>query len=226
MITKPNLDWTAIDTLMFDMDGTLLDLHFDNYFWFELIPRSYANKQQISEDESRERLLRLMKQHEGEISWYCTDFWETTLQLDIMQLKESCWDKIAIRPQVTNFLTAAKAKGKRLLLVTNAHRDSLNLKMRKTGLAAQFDALISSHDFGIPKEKPLFWEQLNRSHTFDPLRSVLFDDNQSVLNSAEQYGIKHLVCIHQPDSQQPNQIIHKGAAIHHFDELLPISASS
>ena len=35
-------DWRAIDTVLLDMDGTLLDLRFDNYFWLELVPRKYG----------------------------------------------------------------------------------------------------------------------------------------------------------------------------------------
>ncbi|HBT55971.1 MAG TPA: haloacid dehalogenase, partial [Pseudomonas sp.] len=32
------LNWNAIDTVLLDMDGTLLDLHFDNHFWLEHMP--------------------------------------------------------------------------------------------------------------------------------------------------------------------------------------------
>jgi putative hydrolase of the HAD superfamily len=36
------IDWSRIDTVLLDMDGTLLDLRFDNWFWQELIPSRYA----------------------------------------------------------------------------------------------------------------------------------------------------------------------------------------
>jgi hypothetical protein len=36
MHTSPAVDWSAIDTVL-DMDGTLLDLRFDNWFWQDLI---------------------------------------------------------------------------------------------------------------------------------------------------------------------------------------------
>ena len=36
------VDWESVDTVLLDMDGTILDLRFDNWFWLELIPRRYA----------------------------------------------------------------------------------------------------------------------------------------------------------------------------------------
>ena len=46
------IDWSCIDTVLLDMDGTLLDLHFDNFFWSEHLPRTYALRHQISKEES------------------------------------------------------------------------------------------------------------------------------------------------------------------------------
>jgi putative hydrolase of the HAD superfamily len=31
-----------IDTVLLDMDGTILDLKFDSHFWRELVPTKYA----------------------------------------------------------------------------------------------------------------------------------------------------------------------------------------
>ena len=36
------IDWNAIDTVLFDMDGTLLDLYYDNYFWHEYLPERWG----------------------------------------------------------------------------------------------------------------------------------------------------------------------------------------
>ncbi|MCP4043692.1 MAG: haloacid dehalogenase, partial [Gammaproteobacteria bacterium] len=34
----PVINWNSIHTVLLDMDGTLLDLHFDNQFWLEHVP--------------------------------------------------------------------------------------------------------------------------------------------------------------------------------------------
>ena len=45
------------ETLMLDMDGTLLDLAFDNYVWKTLIPERYAGTHGLPVDEARRELL-------------------------------------------------------------------------------------------------------------------------------------------------------------------------
>ena len=83
------IDWNSIDTVLLDMDGTLLDLYFDNYFWTEHLPRIYADKHQISEESSAEHLQRQFQQDEGTLAWYSIDHWSEQLGLDIPALKRS-----------------------------------------------------------------------------------------------------------------------------------------
>ena len=70
------VNWSAIDTLMLDMDGTLLDLHFDNYFWQHWVPVKYAEKHRLSVAEAREKLIPRFRALEGTMQWYCVDFWQ------------------------------------------------------------------------------------------------------------------------------------------------------
>ena len=50
------LDWSVIDTVMLDMDGTLLDLQFDTWFWLTLVPEHYAALHGISVEAAKLRL--------------------------------------------------------------------------------------------------------------------------------------------------------------------------
>ena len=43
-------DWENIETVLLDMDGTLLDLHFDNHFWLQHVPVCYAEKHGLSHE--------------------------------------------------------------------------------------------------------------------------------------------------------------------------------
>ncbi len=203
------------------MDGTLLDLNFDNHFWQVHVPLRYAEIRGVTREAAREELMARYHARAGTLEWYSVDFWETELELDIMKLKEEVAHLIAVHPHVTAFLAAVRGAGKRVALVTNAHHKSLTLKMARTGLAAYFDFLITSHELGIEKEKPEFWTLLQQRFPFDPRRSLLVDDSLPVLDSGRVYGIRHMVSIRQPDTQKPPKACGDYRAIASFAELMP-----
>ncbi len=218
---KPALDWRAIDTVLLDMDGTLLDLHFDNHFWQVYVPEKFAEQHGLPHAEAHAECFRRYNAKAGTLDWYCVDYWTQQLELDIAQLKQELSHLIAIHPDVSEFLVALKTAGKRVVLVTNAHRKSLNLKMDHTGLAVHFDAMHVSHEYGIAKEDPAFWAALQRSEPFDPARTLLVDDSLPVLRSARQFGIAHLLAVMQPDTRQPDKDVADFSAIRRFGEITP-----
>ncbi len=216
------LDWDSIHSIFLDMDGTLLDLHYDNYFWQIYVPQRYAKKHHISEQQALNILTPKFKELEGSLDWYCVDFWTKELDLDIVLLKEEVNHLIQVHPHVIEFLTSVRHLHKRVVLVTNAHDKSIHIKMEKTALRGYFDVVISSHQFGIPKEKIEFWQHLQKVEAFDPAHTVLIDDNLTVLSSARQYGIKYLRAVCQPDSRQGINGTGAFLAIHSFHDILPV----
>jgi HAD superfamily hydrolase (TIGR01509 family) len=108
---------------------------------------------------------------------------------------------------------------KRTLLVTNAHVDTLRIKEAQTGLATYFDACISSHEFGHPKEHPRFWECLHARHPFDKHRTLFVDDSLPVLRAARDYGIAHIVAITHPDSSQAPRMCDEFSSIERIEHL-------
>ncbi|WP_439860602.1 GMP/IMP nucleotidase [Pseudomonas sp. MBLB4136] len=217
----PPLPWSEIDTVLLDMDGTLLDLHFDNHFWLEHLPRRYAEHHGISRELADAELLPLFREHAGQLTWYCTDFWTRELKLSIRELKREVAELIALRPDADTFLKALRAAGKQVVLITNAHRDSLSLKLERIELAPYFERLISSHDYGFPKENQQFWHALRQDLTFDPARSLFIDDSLPVLRSAREFGVAHLLAVRQPDSRQGPKDTEEFAAVEDYRALLP-----
>jgi len=212
-------DWQEIDTVLLDMDGTLLDLHFDNYFWLDHVPTKYAEHHGLSEEEALAELNKSFVGLRGTLNWYCLDYWTELTGLPIAELKRDVQDKIGFRPYVEDFLDTMKKLGKRTVIVTNAHRDSVNLKMERTGLDKLVDHVISSHDYKEPKESQAFWDHLQREEPFDKDRTLLIDDSQAVLESAEKWGIHWLLTIFHPDSQKAPNTDSRFPGIHHFDEI-------
>jgi len=204
------------------MDGTLLDLHFDNYFWQEHLPRRYAELKGLEPVAARHHIVTQTSEIRGSLNWYSTDYWSEMLQVDVVELKHEVSHKVAIRPFCIDFLDALRAAGKDIVMVTNAHHDSLDLKMEKTQLAHKFDRLITVHEFSLPKEDPGCWREVHKRHPFKAEKTLLIDDNLHALESARAYGIDHLLAITQPDSQEPRRQIDDFDAIHSFDEIMPV----
>lgn len=218
------LDWKQIDTVFLDMDGTLLDLHYDNYFWLHHLPKRYAEIKDIPIHETELKLKNMYEQYRGTLDWYCIDFWQKELELDLMPLKQEVSDRIQYRPNARNFLQLLNESDLDVALVTNAHKMSIEIKLENTDLISFIPKIISSHDLQHPKEEQAFWERLQEEHPFDPKRTVFFDDNEDVLASAAQFGIAHLVTIAQPDSQQNRILSGKYTSLEDWADLPPINA--
>ncbi len=215
------LNWNNIDTVLLDMDGTLLDLHFDSYFWLDHLPQRYATSNRVDVATAKHELTEKIMAERGNLNWYCTDYWSQQLDLDIIALKKEVNDKISWRPFAKEFLTAINNSHRTNLLVTNAHRDVLNIKRGQIGIDSFFDAMICSHDYGYPKEEIEFWLDLLQHHPFDPARTLFIDDTESVLDAARNFGIGHLLAVSQPDSQQaPRTNLHY-PSFNTFDEIMP-----
>ncbi len=215
------IDWDSIDTVLLDMDGTLLDLHFDTYFWREHVPQRYAQSRGLDILTAKRVLTPRFRQSEGTLDWYCVDYWTRVLNLDIALLKEELSELITIKPYATDFLNTLRQLGKRIVLVTNAHRKSLALKLRQTRLDTYLDKLICAHDLGHPKEDAAFWGHLRQTETFDPARTLLIDDNLVALRSARRFGIQFLLAIQQPSSQMAAMNTAEFTGIYDFRQIMP-----
>jgi putative hydrolase of the HAD superfamily len=213
--------WENIDTVLLDMDGTLLDLHYDNHFWLEHVPRRYAEARELPLEEARAELMARYKRAEGTLDWYCVDYWTRELGLDIAQLKEEVDHLIAVHPHVLNFLHAVRESRRRVVLVTNAHGKAIKIKFARTRLGHHFDAVVCSHDLGVPKEHEGFWRKMQAVQPFDKARSLLVDDSLPVLRAARDYGIGQLLAVRHPDSKGPVKDQAEFPAIASFLDIMP-----
>jgi HAD superfamily hydrolase (TIGR01509 family) len=190
MLPIPFRDVTCV---LLDMDGTLLDRYFDDYFWEHLVPERYAEKHHMTFGKSKEILFKRYKAHEGTLNWTDIDFWSRELELDIMALKEQIRHLIEIHPHVENFLKMVKAGRIKTFIVTNAHYKVLDMKLKKTDLGKYLTGAITSFQIGFPKEKIEFWKRAEQQLHFSKEKTILVDDTLEVLKTAQKFGIKYLV---------------------------------
>ncbi|MEO0421096.1 MAG: GMP/IMP nucleotidase [Pseudomonadota bacterium] len=199
------IDWDRAQTVLLDMDGTLLDLAFDNFFWRELIPEEYGRREGLSPDAARDHVYASYEARSGTLDWYCLDHWEEAFGLDLVALKRQHLAGVCFLPGVEAFLAALGGAGLRRVIATNAHGTTLTLKLQQTGLASLVDEVHSSHHLGAAKEEQAFWQAFRRKLGFEPASTVLIDDNVAVLDAAHAFGIGQCLAISQPDSTQPPQ---------------------
>ena len=215
------LDWHTIDTVLLDMDGTLLDRHFDDHFWLEHVPKRWAAKHQVPLAEAQEHLHALFRSQECTLNWTDLDYWSARLGLDIPLLKLEVEHLIAVHPGVVEFLSFCRHQGKQLWLVTNAHSKTLDIKLRKTRIGHWFDGVVSAHQVGLPKEDRRFWETLQRFVHYFPERTLLGEDSEANLKTAHDYGIRYLFYVSHYSSACQPVASESFASIDYFTRLIP-----
>jgi putative hydrolase of the HAD superfamily len=213
-------DWQRIDTVLLDMDGTLLDLRFDNYFWLELVPERFAQRHAISVQEARRVLEPRFAAVHGTLDWYCTDYWTRELQINIAALKHEVREQVCFLPGAEEFLRELSKRGLQMVLLTNAHRDSLGVKAAQTEFTRYFDAVVSSHDYAAAKESHEFWRRAHSALQFEPGRSLFVDDSLAVLKAARDYGIGQIFAVAHPDSAAAERVHTEFPAVRGVLDLL------
>ncbi|SLM47043.1 putative HAD-like hydrolase, purine nucleotidase [Nitrospira japonica] len=199
----PRLDWSQIDDVLVDMDGTLLDRHFDNFFFEEELPRRYALRERLSLGESRARLMAMYRSVEDELAWTDLQYWTTRVGIDVVAMHRELDHMIGFLPGATAFLSAVRHHKKRLTVLTNAHPAGVAIKTAKTGLERQVDRIVDAFEVGYLKMRPQYWPACLELVGFDPAKALFIDDDERCLAAAKQFGIAHLLHSAKSSSQSP-----------------------
>jgi putative hydrolase of the HAD superfamily len=194
--------WDEIDTVLLDLDGTLLDLAFDNYIWLARVAEIYAENHGLSLAETHAELAPRFKRVQGTLDWDSIDYWSAQLGIDIERVHRDEAHRVAWLPGARRFLEQIRERGKRLVLMTNSHPVILGIKAERTGVLRYLDAAYTSHGFGAPKEDQKFWIAARRVEPFDPVRTMFVDDSKAVLHAAIEAGVRWVYGVKRPDSSR------------------------
>ncbi len=212
-------DWAQVDDVLLDMDGTLLDRHFDNFFFEEALPRRYAETLGKDYAESKQQLMRMYRAVEGRLEWADLNHWTRTLGLDVVALSREWAHLIGYLPDAVEFLGRLRSMKKRVTLVTNAHPGGIEIKTGRTGLDRHVDRIVGAFDLGCLKMQPCFWPACRDAVMFDPSRTLYIDDDETCLATAEQYGIRHIYHSAKSSSRLPAEPSARFPAISAFSDL-------
>ncbi|MDP9500157.1 GMP/IMP nucleotidase [Bisgaard Taxon 45] len=214
------MNWQQIDTVILDLDGTLIDLYFDHHFWKNVVPQAYAEKF----DMPLEACVQALKQRYDDIEhskdWYCLDFWAKTLKLPLRELYQAQGPTLKVRSDVMPFLQAVSNMDKKMMLLTDSNPFSLETKLKYCDFVSYFDVLLSSHQFGAPKIEQPLWHNLQQQHYFNPARTLFIDDTETVLDSAKQFGIAYTVGVENPDSSLPDKTFKRHFSVNNYRTLV------
>ena len=195
------VDWSHIDLVLFDLDGTLLDLHFENHFWQQALPEVLAGRWDMPLADTKTRLLEMQAQVAGELPWYNVAFWSRTLGFELTPLREQLIHLARPRPGALQLLEQLNELGCPAWLATNTCRPSLDLKLGAVPLAPLLARCVSAHELGAAKQTRAFWERLFAGLPVRPERCLFIDDTGAMLAAAQDYGLGHLRGISRPDSK-------------------------
>ena len=216
-----DLDWNNIDTVLLDMDGTLLDLAFDSQFWLQDVPAALSLQHAIPLENARQIIHDEYLAVQHTMNWYCFDYWSERLDLDIYQMTTNIGKNARLREDTVPFLRHLRASGRETILLTNAHPHSLSVKIEHTGLDQHLDLLLSTHTFGYPKEDQRLWAAVQQQTGFNPGRTLFVDDGEPILNAAKTFGIRYCLGIENPDSSGANKSFQGHPSINDYRDLLP-----
>lgn len=217
---RPEFTWAEIDCVFLDMDGTLLDKYYDDYFWEHFVPEVYAASNLVDIADARKLLLETYQSVESTLQWTDLDYWSDRLGLDIVALKRKIRHLVNIHPHVIDYFEYMQKIGKKMYLVTNAHPKTVKIKMEQVNIEKWFARMICSQEVGAAKEQPEFWHKLQQLLPYDAKRTLFADDTEKVLHSARESGLHHLIHIAKPSSRLPVQFSTHYQSIVNFEELL------
>ena len=197
-----------IECLLIDMDGVILDNAYDNDFWQNQIPEVIADSKGIGFDDAKRLAIQIFNYKKNTKDWYDVDYWSNMLDIDIEAQKrsEKSFSRISLYDGVIDTLNVLKNKTK-MILITNAHRKTLNIKLEKYNLTPYFDEIVCAHELHYVKEDIQLWYMLRSKYRLDYEKTLLVEDTINNINVGLSAGISGAIYVGDEKFTVSDQII-------------------
>ena len=168
--------------ISFDMDGTLTDLSFVDSVWLQGIPNLFAKENQISLEEAQKRVKSEYDRVGNEkLEWYDLNYWLDKFSIDAspQHVLSSFREKIRVFEEVPAVLENFKNRGYRLIVITNARREFVDIEMQQAGIQGFFERIFSSpSDFHLIKNATRVYEEVCIACEISPSEMIHVGDDQ------------------------------------------------
>jgi len=198
------------ECILFDMDGVILDNTYDNNFWQNQIPAALAKKRGCSFEDAKRLAVQIFNYKKNTMDWYDLDYWSNMLDIDIEEQKRlpESYDKIKLYDGVFDILKKIK-KDRKIILITNAHRKTLKIKLKKYDLSPYFDDMVCAHELHYVKEDIQLWYMLRSKYQLDFKKTILIEDTIKNILVGLSAGISGAVYLGNEEfSKRQNIVMH------------------
>lgn len=187
---------TAIQALIFDMDGLLVDSEpLADASMIEFLRRHGKR----AREEYAPQLLgrRLPDAVALFMEWYGLEgrLDDLTAEFDALRT-EMIIGNLALMPGALEIIAFAREAGLRLGLATSNRRHQATISLDETGLSGRFDAEVSGDDVAQGKPFPEIFQTAARLLEVEPAHCVVLEDAPAGVMAAEAAGMR---CIFVPN---------------------------
>ena len=181
--------------ILSDLDGVILDQHYDRKFWQSWLPEHVANQTNQSIEKIQIEIQLKIDGQKGTLNWYDLNYWDDLLDVDCMEIIKEQEEKPSFLEGSLEALQELSTLKNPKHILTNGDPRLQEYKAEARNFLQFFDSIFYSMHAGYPKEKKEFWTLARHNLNLDFEDSIFIDDDFKVVTIAVKAGVKRVIWI-------------------------------